>query len=224
MANIKGIEVSGNVYDIEDTTARTDATEAKTTATETQESVETLSDSVDTLSESVETNTTEITSVKSHSLQYPSLSINLSSHTKSGILVNTEYSSFTLKMSSSMASISLSAELLGSFSEGSTVSFLQTESATTARYTELANAFGEDNLKKILNNFDTYVSISKIVDSPDINVLIVGDVQVYVSGNASTKTAAVNIRFSGTIARVYRGSSFNGEQLDFYTTPILSQN
>lgn len=52
---IKGIEVSGEVYDITDETARTNAESASNVATEAKEAVETVTENVETITETANT-------------------------------------------------------------------------------------------------------------------------------------------------------------------------
>lgn len=55
MANVKGIEVSGTTYDVEDTSARTTATSAASTATQASDDVSALQTTVNNISDNVDT-------------------------------------------------------------------------------------------------------------------------------------------------------------------------
>lgn len=57
---IKGIEVSGEIYDIEDETARTNASEASSNASEAKTATQTLASTVSTLSDTVSNHSTDI--------------------------------------------------------------------------------------------------------------------------------------------------------------------
>lgn len=63
MTNVKGIEVSGTTYDIEDTSARNTATSAASTATQASDDVSALQTTVNNISDNIDTITDDLQTV-----------------------------------------------------------------------------------------------------------------------------------------------------------------